>query len=44
VNPYKKFVSNHARLFAAGKSLPLGGIAPPKQPAPAPGAPVALIF
>jgi LmbE family N-acetylglucosaminyl deacetylase len=44
VNPYQKFVSDHARLFASGKSLPLGGISPRKKSTPAPDAPVALIF
>jgi LmbE family N-acetylglucosaminyl deacetylase len=44
VNPYKKYVSSHARLFTGGKSLPLGGFSPRKKSAPAPDAPVALIF
>lgn len=43
-NPYCRFVADFAKLFAAGRSLPLGGIAPPARPAPAPQAPVALIF
>src|SRR5277367_3807036 len=44
MNPYREFVSTFARLFAGGKSLPLGGIPPRKQTAPAPNAPVVLIF
>ena len=44
MNPYQQFVSDYAKLFASGKSLSLGGIAPRKQFAPAPDAPVALIF
>jgi LmbE family N-acetylglucosaminyl deacetylase len=44
MNPYQKFVSDYARLFTGGKSLPLGGIAPRKKSAPAPDAPVVLIF
>jgi N-acetylglucosamine malate deacetylase 1 len=44
MNPYQKFVSDCAGIFAGGRSLPLGGIAPRKQPAPAPDAPGALIF
>jgi len=44
MNPYREFVSSFARLFAEGKSLPPGGIPPRKQTAPAPNAPVALIF
>ena len=44
MNPYQKFVSDYARLFVGGKSLPLGGIAPRKKSAPVPKAPVALIF
>jgi LmbE family N-acetylglucosaminyl deacetylase len=44
MNPYQKFVSDYARLFTGGRSLPLGGIAPRKKSAPAPAAPVALIF
>jgi LmbE family N-acetylglucosaminyl deacetylase len=44
-NPFRKFVSEHARLFQGGKKLPLG--CPPKFPrrAKVPGnAPKALIF
>jgi LmbE family N-acetylglucosaminyl deacetylase len=44
MNPYQKFVSAFAGLFAGGKSLPLGGLPPRKQPAPVPDAPVVLIF
>jgi LmbE family N-acetylglucosaminyl deacetylase len=44
MNPYQKFVADYARLFAGGKSLPLGGIAPRKKSAPVPDAPVVLIF
>ena len=43
-NPYRQFVAKYARLAAAGKRLPLGGIPPHRKPAPLPGAPVALIF
>ena len=44
MNPYHQFVASFARLIAAGKSLPLGGI-PPYHPAkPAPDAPAAIIF
>ncbi|HTX22972.1 MAG TPA: PIG-L family deacetylase [Candidatus Aquilonibacter sp.] len=44
MNPYRQFVSAFARLIAAGKSLPLGGITPPRKTKPAADAPVALIF
>jgi LmbE family N-acetylglucosaminyl deacetylase len=44
MNPYRNFVSSFARVVAGGKSLPLGQIPRPPRPAPAPGAPVALIF
>jgi LmbE family N-acetylglucosaminyl deacetylase len=44
MNPYHQFVSSFARLFAEGKSLPLGGIPPHPQSAPPSSAPVALIF
>ncbi|HEY3931496.1 MAG TPA: PIG-L family deacetylase [Verrucomicrobiae bacterium] len=44
MNPYHQFVSSFARLFAEGKSLPLGGIPPHQQSAPPLSAPVALIF
>ncbi len=43
-NPYRQFVAKYVQLAAAGKQLPLGGIAPQKKPAPPPGAPVALVF
>ncbi|MGH7975753.1 MAG: PIG-L deacetylase family protein [Limisphaerales bacterium] len=44
MNPYHNFVFFFARLFAEGKSLPLGGIPPRHQSAPPSNAPVALIF
>jgi len=44
MNPYHDFVLSFARLVADGKSLPLGGIPRRPLPAPATGAPVALIF
>jgi LmbE family N-acetylglucosaminyl deacetylase len=44
MNPYQKFVSGYARIFAGGRSLPLGGISPRKKSAPASNAPVALLF
>jgi N-acetylglucosamine malate deacetylase 1 len=44
MNPYQKFVSAYAQLFTDGKSFPLGGIPPRKQPAPVTDAPVVLIF
>lgn len=44
MNPYSSFVSEFARLKAAGKSLPLGGFAAPPKPAIAPDAARALIF
>jgi LmbE family N-acetylglucosaminyl deacetylase len=44
MNPYHNFVSSFAKLVAAGKSLPLGGISPHHKPKPAADAPVALIF
>ena len=43
-NPYAKFVAEFARLFADGKSLPLGGFSAPPKPKCAPSARVALIF
>jgi LmbE family N-acetylglucosaminyl deacetylase len=44
MNPYHNFAFSFARLFAEGKSLPLGGIPPRHQSAPPPNAPAALIF
>jgi len=44
MNPYHSFVSGFAEMMAAGRSLPLGGIPPHHAPAPAPDAPVAMIF
>ena len=44
MNPYLEFVSSFAQLVSGGKSLPLGGISPPKRSSPAPDAPRALIF
>jgi LmbE family N-acetylglucosaminyl deacetylase len=44
MNPYQNFVSAFAKLAEDGKSLPLGGITPPKKKQPSQGAPVAMIF
>jgi N-acetylglucosamine malate deacetylase 1 len=44
MNPYKKFVSAFARLFADGKKLPLGKFSAPGKIKAMPDAPVALIF
>jgi N-acetylglucosamine malate deacetylase 1 len=44
MNPYNDYVAAFARLLAAGKSLPLGGIAPHDKSRPAANAPAALIF
>lgn len=44
MNPYQGFVSSFARLVAEGRQLPLGGFPPRRGPAPAPDAPLALIF
>ncbi|HVU27459.1 MAG TPA: PIG-L family deacetylase [Verrucomicrobiae bacterium] len=44
MNPYRKFVSDFAKLIADGKSLPLGGFPKRENPKPAPDAPTALIF
>lgn len=44
MNPYREFVSSFARLVSEGKALPLGDIPRQTLPAPAPDAPVALIF
>ena len=43
MNPYHQFVASFARLIAAGKLLPLGGIPPHHPPKPAPDAPAALV-
>jgi N-acetylglucosamine malate deacetylase 1 len=42
--PYHQYVSALAQLVRDGKALPLGGFPPPDPPAPAAGAPTALIF
>jgi LmbE family N-acetylglucosaminyl deacetylase len=44
MNPYLEFVRGFARLAAEGRSLPLGGFAPPTRPKIAPDAPKALFF
>jgi LmbE family N-acetylglucosaminyl deacetylase len=44
MNPYRQFVSDFANLFAAGKQLPLGNLAPAPKIQRATDAPVALIF
>ena len=44
MNPYKKYVADHAKLFAAGKKLRLTGTSAPKPAKPKANAPVALIF
>jgi LmbE family N-acetylglucosaminyl deacetylase len=44
MNPYHEFVSSFARLFADGKSLPLGGVPSPREITPAFDAPAVLIF
>jgi LmbE family N-acetylglucosaminyl deacetylase len=44
MNPYHQFVYSFARLFAEGKSLPLGGILSRHQSASPQNASVALIF
>lgn len=44
MNPYQKYVSGFAGLFADGKSLRLGGIPAPARTPPPPGAPVVMLF
>lgn len=44
MNPYEKFTAEFERLVREGKALPLGTLAQPAHPAPAPTAPRALIF
>lgn len=44
MNPYHEFASSFARLVAAGKSLPLGGIPPNSNPKSPPNAPSVIIF
>jgi LmbE family N-acetylglucosaminyl deacetylase len=44
MNPYSKLVSDYVRLFAEGKSLPLGGFPPALHPTLAAEAPIALFF
>jgi LmbE family N-acetylglucosaminyl deacetylase len=43
-NPYAEFAASFARLTRSGRHLPLGSIERPERVAPAPDAPVALIF
>lgn len=44
MNPYAQLVSEYARFFREGRRYPLGGFPVPPPPAPAAGAPRALIF
>ena len=44
MNPYLHFVSSFSELVLRGKTLPLGDVPPPGKSAPAPDAPVALVF
>ena len=44
MNPYKRFVSDWARLVNEARTFPLGGFAPAARPAVAPEAPRALFF
>jgi N-acetylglucosamine malate deacetylase 1 len=44
MNPYTSFISEFARLKAAGKDLPLGGFAAPPKPGVALDAPRVLVF
>lgn len=44
MNPYRRFVSETARLLDEGKSLPLGGLPPPPRPQISPDGPRVLIF
>src|SRR5437867_54832 len=44
MNPYETFVTDVARVFRQGDSLPLGGLAASATPKPPAGAPRALIF
>ena len=44
MNPYADLVSEYARFFTEGREYPLGGFPYPEHPAPAAGAPRALIF
>jgi len=45
VNPFQKFVSEHARLLKSGRKLPLGKLKPAvRQTNKSPGAPKVLIF
>jgi LmbE family N-acetylglucosaminyl deacetylase len=44
MNPYHKFVSDHARLVAEAKTFPLGKFEPAPRPDIAPDAPKALFF
>ena len=44
MNPYRRFVSELARLVSEGREFPLGGFAPPQRTRPAPDAPRALLF
>jgi len=44
MNPYEKFVSEHARLIQEAKAFPLGGFAPLTPPPISASAPKALFF
>ena len=44
MNPYSSFVASLANTLREAQGLPLGGLAMPQHPAPAPDAPRALIF
>ena len=44
MNPYRHLVSEYARLFTEGKSLPLGNVPTPSRPPIAASAPNALFF
>src|SRR2546427_8391951 len=44
MNPYKKFVSDYARLVREGKTFPLGGFTPASRPDLSRDAPNALFF
>jgi len=44
MNPYAQLVADYARFFREGRNYPLGGFPFPERPAPAAGAPTALIF
>lgn len=44
MNPYPRFVAEHARLVKEGRSYPVGDFASPAGSAPAPDAPKVLVF